>query len=330
MGCGSSVAALPENAITYDETTIRDTKTVKSSESYDSGVGYELGSKESTNSEEDLLPDVRHLNGPTFADRRPLPPHPFEASFAERSLANIVRPPNEVCHDVERMLQPKDSTSEFLVSGKPLRPLRGAPAPISSSAKHSDIVAAVNRDKRINTRGDHLLYDLHKSVDYDTQVAARPPSRGGLAFDLVFGEQQELEERVERLKKRQKHKAPKLPKKVTKTQVTKKLMAAELRRQQQTLTTITKLSETHENVEEVGNRTSKMEAAKRAEMKRAQQGAMDKALAARKQHLEEMRDRIRAKNAKIRKANTQPRFGGSRPTTSDSSRSDKLPGLLGF
>lgn len=73
------------------------------------------------------------------------------------------------------------------------------------------------------------------SVDHDTQVAARPPSRGGLAFDLVFGEQQELAQKVERLKKRQKSKAPKLPKKTTKAQVQKKLIEADLRRQQQTV-----------------------------------------------------------------------------------------------
>ena len=165
------------------------------------------------------------------------------------------------------------------------------------------------------------------SIDHDTQVAARPPSRGGLAFDLVFGEQQvdliyansfslkvylwdlcsfnlqsryyvnhdctkfffnlliflkllhgvghvkstqllfifyfvlsisyisifpflivyfqfyvsflifsvaqELQNRVERLKKRQKSKAPKLPKKTTKSQVQKKLIEADVRRQQQ-------------------------------------------------------------------------------------------------
>ena len=57
--------------------------------------------------------------------------------------------------------------------------------------------------------------------------------------------------------------------------------------------------------------------------------AMDKALAARKQHLTEMRDKIRAKNEKIKKANNE-RFA-SRPGTSDSHRSaNQLPTLLGF
>ena len=55
MGCGSSV--LPEHAIQYDNTfPERDTKNVKSSESYDSGVGYEMGSKESTSVDDDALP----------------------------------------------------------------------------------------------------------------------------------------------------------------------------------------------------------------------------------------------------------------------------------
>jgi len=63
MGCGSSVAVLPENAITYDDeiADARNTKNVKSSDSYDSGVGYEMGSKESTTVDDDLLPDIRHL-----------------------------------------------------------------------------------------------------------------------------------------------------------------------------------------------------------------------------------------------------------------------------
>ena len=62
----------------------------------------------------------------------------------------------------------------------------------------------------------------------------------------------------------------------------------------------------------------------------AQQAAMNKALAARKQHLEEMRDRIRAKNEKIKRANAD-KFGGSRPGTSDSHRSaNQLPSLLSF
>jgi len=75
-----------------------------------------------------------------------------------------------------------------------------------------------------------------------------------------------------------------------------------------------------------------MEELRRAEMKKAQDGAMEKAMEARKQHLEEMRDRIRAKNEKIRRANTVGKFD-SRPPTADrySSASDnKLPGLLGF
>ena len=73
-------------------------------------------------------------------------------------------------------------------------------------------------------------------MDYDTQVAARPPSRGGLAFDLVFGEQEELNTRREKLKQRQKTKAPNLPKKISKSQVQRRLLEAELRRQQQTVT----------------------------------------------------------------------------------------------
>ena len=59
MGCGSSVAALPEHAITYDNgLPPRDTKNVRSSESYDSGVGYELGSKESTSVDDEALPGL--------------------------------------------------------------------------------------------------------------------------------------------------------------------------------------------------------------------------------------------------------------------------------
>ena len=81
-----------------------------------------------------------------------------------------------------------------------------------------------------------VTYVLSGSVDFDTQVAARPPSRGGLAFDLVFGEQEELNTRREKLKQRQKTKAPKLPKKISKSQVQRKLLEAELRRQQQTVT----------------------------------------------------------------------------------------------
>lgn len=343
MGCGSSAAILPEHAITYDNELPgdRDTKHVKSSDSYDSGVGYELGSKESTGVDDDLLPDIRHLQGPTFADRRPLPPHPFEATFTERFPA--VRPPTEYQNDVERLAQPTDSAAEFLVSGKPLRPLRGAPNRVSSQKK-GEIVGAVNQARRVNSgpqdsisnqnlgRGDSMLWDAHRSIDHDTQMQARPPSRGGLAFDLVFGEQQELQDRVERLKKRQKHKAPKIQKKHSKTQVQKKLLEAELRRQQQTLETITKLSDQHSTVDEVGQRTNKMEEIRRAEMKRAQNTAMDKAMAARKQHLEEMRDRIRAKNEKIRTANVAGKFDASRPGTADrySSNENKLPNLLGF
>lgn len=338
MGCGSSVAVLPEHAITYDNEVLdRKSKDVRSSESYDSGVGYELGSKESSSVDADTLPDIRHLQGPTFADRKPLPPHPFEATFTERSLPDRfppLRPPNEVNNEVENLLQPRDNASEFMVSGQPLRPLRGMPVR-ATSTKHSEIVTAVNQAKRQQLpmpgtpKGDRLLYDLHRSVDHDTQIAARPPSRGGLAFDLVFGEQQELHQRVEKLKKRQKIKAPKSHRKVTRSQVQKKLIEAELRRQQQTLDTITKLSETHSNVEEVGQKTNKMEELKRMEMKRAQQEAMDKALAARKQHLTEMRDRIRAKNDKIKKANTA-RLGSRPPTSDGRASSTQLPSLLGF
>jgi len=364
MGCGSSVAVLPEHAVTYDNEIINhQSKDVKSSESYDSGVGYELGSKESSSVDDDTLPDIRHLQGPTFADRKPLPPHPFEATFTERSLPErfppLVRPPNEVNHEVENMLQPKDAaaeypeflceesssaqvafieslprppTPEFMISGQPLRPLRGMPAKAASSKK-SEMVTAVNQAKRQaipgTPQGDRLLYDLHRSVDHDTQIAARPPSRGGLAFDLVFGEERELQDRVEKLKKRQKSKAPRSHRKVTRSQVQKKLIEAELRRQQQTLDTITKLSETHSNIDEVGQKTNRMEELKRMEMKRAQQEAMDRAMAARKQHLTEMRDRIRAKNEKIKRANAD-NFG-SRPPTSDGRRSsNQLPSLLGF
>lgn len=330
---------LPEHAITYDnEITNHVSKDVKSSESYDSGVGYELGSKESTSVDDDTLPDIRHLQGPTFADRKPLPPHPFEATFTERTLPDthrfppLIRPPTEVNNEVENMLQPKDPAAEFMISGQPLRPLRGMPAKAASSKK-GEMVAAVNQAKRQaipstlprapqplmpgTPQGDRLLYDLHRSVDHDTQIAARPPSRGGLAFDLVFGEERELQDRVEKLKKRQKSKAPKSHRKVTRSQVQKKLIEAELRRQQQTLDTITKLSETHSNIDEVGQKTNKMEEMKRMEMKRAQQEAMDRAMAARKQHLTEMRDRIRAKNEKIKRANAD-RFG-NRPPTSDRS-----------
>lgn len=337
MGCGSSVAVLPEHAVTYDNEIINhQSKDVKSSESYDSGVGYELGSKESSSVDDDTLPDIRHLQGPTFADRKPLPPHPFEATFTERSLPErfppLVRPPNEVNHEVENMLQPKDAAAEFMISGQPLRPLRGMPAKAASSKK-SEMVTAVNQAKRQaipgTPQGDRLLYDLHRSVDHDTQIAARPPSRGGLAFDLVFGEERELQDRVEKLKKRQKSKAPRSHRKVTRSQVQKKLIEAELRRQQQTLDTITKLSETHSNIDEVGQKTNRMEELKRMEMKRAQQEAMDRAMAARKQHLTEMRDRIRAKNEKIKRANAD-KFG-SRPPTSDGRRSsNQLPSLLGF
>ena len=57
MGCGSSVAVLPENAITYDNEILdRASKDVKSSESCDSGVGYELGSKESSSVDGETLP----------------------------------------------------------------------------------------------------------------------------------------------------------------------------------------------------------------------------------------------------------------------------------
>ena len=58
MGCGSSVAVLPEHAITYDNEILdkAGSKDVKSSESYDSGVGYELGSKESSSVSDDSLP----------------------------------------------------------------------------------------------------------------------------------------------------------------------------------------------------------------------------------------------------------------------------------
>ena len=61
----------------------------------------------------------------------------------------------------------------------------------------------------------------------------------------------------------------------------------------------------------------------------AQQEAMDKALAARKQHLTEMRDRIRAKNDKIKKANTA-RLGSRPPTSDGRASSTQLPSLLGF
>lgn len=333
MGCGSSVAVLPEHAITYDNEILdkAGSKDVKSSESYDSGVGYELGSKESSSVSDDSLPDIRHLNGPTFADRKPLPPHPFEATFTERKFPTL-RLPNEVNNEVENMLQPKDKSAEFMISGQPLRPLRGMPVKASSSKRNEIETAAMQAKRQIvpgTPKGDRLLYDLHRSADHDTQIAARPPSRGGLAFDLVFGEEQELQDRVEKLKKRQKVKAPKTHRKVTRSQVQKKLIEAELRRQQQTLDTITKLSETHNNVDEIGQKTNKMEEMKRMEMKRAQQEAMDKALAARKQHLTEMRDRIRAKNDKIKRAN-QNRFAGRPPTSDGRKSSTQLPSLLGF
>ena len=57
MGCGSSVAVLPEHAITYDNEILdHHSKDVKSSESCDSGVGYELGSKENSSVDGDALP----------------------------------------------------------------------------------------------------------------------------------------------------------------------------------------------------------------------------------------------------------------------------------
>ena len=60
MGCGSSVAVLPEHAITYDNEVLdRKSKDVRSSESYDSGVGYELGSKESSSVDADTLPGTK-------------------------------------------------------------------------------------------------------------------------------------------------------------------------------------------------------------------------------------------------------------------------------
>ena len=60
MGCGSSVAVLPtEGSVLYDQER-KGNGCVKSSGSIDSGVGYELGSKESTRSEDDLLPGNKY------------------------------------------------------------------------------------------------------------------------------------------------------------------------------------------------------------------------------------------------------------------------------
>ena len=85
MGCGTSV--LP------DDTPGRiPSHKVRPTESWDSGVGYELGSKESSTIDEDQirhlrdLPDARHLTGPIFADRRPLPPHSSQHTFAEKFI----------------------------------------------------------------------------------------------------------------------------------------------------------------------------------------------------------------------------------------------------
>ena len=69
--------------------------------------------------------DMKALNGPTFADRRPLPPHPFEASFTEKKLTNpdkstsraterlpVLRGlPSEASNDIERELQPLDKAA---------------------------------------------------------------------------------------------------------------------------------------------------------------------------------------------------------------------------
>jgi len=337
MGCGSSTAVMPaDGVITYDDRS----KNVRSSSSMDSGVGHELGNmsdsqgNDSDQSDLGALPDISHLsNGQTFAARRPLPPHPFEATFQDRQLRPAM--PIETNNEVERMLRPADLGAEFLVAGKPLRPLRGKP-PKGTSQKKIDLIGAQAKEASL---GESLLSGLNDFSE-DHQVAVRPPSRGGLAFDVVYGDNQDLEDRASRLKKRQKNNAPKLKRQHSKAGVKKKLIEADLRRQSQQLETITKLQSKHDTVGEIGEKTSRMESIRRAEMKRAQDGAMEKAMLARKQHLEEMRDKIRAKNEKIdraaamklRRGQPSPSMGSnsmSRPTTSGSDQ-PKLPSLLGF
>jgi len=362
-----------DGVITYDDRS----KNVRSSSSMDSGVGHELGNmsdsqgNDSDQSDLGALPDISHLsNGQTFAARRPLPPHPFEATFQDRQLRPAM--PIETNNEVERMLRPADlgadsdlddyqfeseetfihedspytqvelidslprpPTPEFLVAGKPLRPLRGKP-PKGTSQKKIDLIGAQAKEASL---GESLLSGLNDFSE-DHQVAVRPPSRGGLAFDVVYGDNQDLEDRASRLKKRQKNNAPKLKRQHSKAGVKKKLIEADLRRQSQQLETITKLQSKHDTVGEIGEKTSRMESIRRAEMKRAQDGAMEKAMLARKQHLEEMRDKIRAKNEKIdraaamklRRGQPSPSMGSnsmSRPTTSGSDQ-PKLPSLLGF
>jgi len=339
MGCGSSTAVMPaDGVITYDDSPR--SKNVRSSSSMDSGVGHELGNmsdsqgNDSDQSDLGALPDISHLsNGQTFAARRPLPPHPFEATFQDRQLRPAM--PIETNNEVERMLRPADLGAEFLVAGKPLRPLRGKP-PKGTSQKKIDLIGAQAKEASL---GESLLSGLNDFSE-DHQVAVRPPSRGGLAFDVVYGDNQDLEDRASRLKKRQKNNAPKLKRQHSKAGVKKKLIEADLRRQSQQLETITKLQSKHDTVGEIGEKTSRMESIRRAEMKRAQDGAMEKAMLARKQHLEEMRDKIRAKNEKIdraaamklRRGQPSPSMGSnsmSRPTTSGSDQ-PKLPSLLGF
>lgn len=339
MGCGSSAVLPADGTITYDNNRA---KNVRSSSSMDSGVGHELGNNydsqgtDSDQSDLGALPDISHLsNGQTFAARRPLPPHPFEATFTDRQIRPAL--PLETNNEVERMLRPADLGAEFLVAGKPLRPLRGKP-PKGTSQKKIDLIGAQAKEASL---GESLLSGLNDFSE-DTQVAVRPPSRGGLAFDVVFGDNKELEERGSRLKKRQKNNAPKLKRQHSNAaSVKRKLMEADLRRQTQQLETITKLQTKHDSVGEIGEKTSRMEQIRRAEMKRAQDGAMEKAMLARKQHLEEMRDKIRAKNEKIDRAAAmklrrgQPSPGMSRsnsmvrPSTSGSDQ-PKLPSLLGF
>lgn len=327
-----------DGVITYDDSPR--SKNVRSSSSMDSGVGHELGNmsdsqgNDSDQSDLGALPDISHLsNGQTFAARRPLPPHPFEATFQDRQLRPAM--PIETNNEVERMLRPADLGAEFLVAGKPLRPLRGKP-PKGTSQKKIDLIGAQAKEASL---GESLLSGLNDFSE-DHQVAVRPPSRGGLAFDVVYGDNQDLEDRASRLKKRQKNNAPKLKRQHSKAGVKKKLIEADLRRQSQQLETITKLQSKHDTVGEIGEKTSRMESIRRAEMKRAQDGAMEKAMLARKQHLEEMRDKIRAKNEKIdraaamklRRGQPSPSMGSnsmSRPTTSGSDQ-PKLPSLLGF
>jgi len=327
-----------DGVITYDDSPR--SKNVRSSSSMDSGVGHELGNmsdsqgNDSDQSDLGALPDISHLsNGQTFAARRPLPPHPFDATFQDRQLRPAM--PIETNNEVERMLRPADLGAEFLVAGKPLRPLRGKP-PKGTSQKKIDLIGAQAKEASL---GERLLSGLNDFSE-DHQVAVRPPSRGGLAFDVVYGDNQDLEDRASRLKKRQKNNAPKLKRQHSKAGVKKKLIEADLRRQSQQLETITKLQSKHDTVGEIGEKTSRMESIRRAEMKRAQDGAMEKAMLARKQHLEEMRDKIRAKNEKIdraaamklRRGQPSPSMGSnsmSRPTTSGSDQ-PKLPSLLGF